>query len=71
MRLLTQNEANNVAGGGYWATECDIFGCYSVYVTEEVWVPGYWDIYDVVDCGLFGCYSYTVEEYVPGYWAYV
>lgn len=71
MRQLTQNEAQSVSGSGYWTTECDVFGCYSTYVYDEVWVSGYWDTYDVIDCGLFGCYTYTVDEWVPGYWAIV
>lgn len=71
MRQLTQSESQMVAGSGYWVTDCDIFGCSSTYVYDEIWVPGFWDVYDVVDCGFFGCYTYTVDEWVPGYWALV
>ena len=71
MRQLSQSETAHVGGAGYWATDCDIFGCYSTYVYEDVFVSGYWETYDVVECGFFGCATYTVDEWVPGYWALV
>ena len=70
MRVLESQEMNAVTGTGYWLDTCTIFGCYSTYVYEERWIPGFWLPEEWIDvCGNGYCTtSYFPAEWVPGYW---